>query len=547
MTLYGINTMKFVQNPILLLFLYLKLNKMVVKQVLEAAEGQKKLKKGIKTIAGAVKSTLGARGRTVLIESENHIGGITVTKDGVTVAKSINLLDPVENLAVIMMRQAAERTATVAGDGTTTSIVLAEAIIDAADIHLTEDDNVTEVIREINDITAGIVKKLDNMSKKVTGKKLYDVASISANNDKEIGKMIGDAFSQVDMVTVENSQTNTTYVDVLKGMRIERGMTSKYFVNDHKRQECVLENPYILISDHEISNLMNLEKILAPIVSKGKSLLIIGELGANALATLNMNVAQGKIKACNILPPSFGYRQKDLLDDLAVALGGTYFSENTGDDLSLITLDTLGTAARVVVGKDNTIFIPTTETESAVENHIASLKESTIGITDKNEVDFVNERVANLSGGVAVIYVGALSDIEQKEKKDRIDDAVCAVRAAKEEGILPGGGAALMYFSRSLSSGSKAYLIMKYALASPMAQIITNAGKDDEDIISGMLPFENEGYDVKGEQYGDMMKLGIIDPAKVTKNALLNAVSVATTIMSTSSIITNVRDYEGTK
>jgi chaperonin GroEL len=520
---------------------------MVVKQVLEASEGQKKLKKGIKTIAGAVKSTLGARGRTVLIESENHIGGITVTKDGVTVAKSINLLDPVENLAVIMMRQAAERTATVAGDGTTTSIVLAEAIIDAADIHLTEGDNVTEVIREINSITSKIVNDLSKMSKKVTGKKLYDVASISANNDKEIGKMIGDAFSQVDMVTVENSQTTTTYVDVLKGMRIERGMTSKYFINDHKRQECVLENPYILISDHEISNLMNLEKILAPIVSQGKSLLIIGELGANALATLNMNVAQGKIKACNILPPSFGYRQKDLLDDLAIALGGTYFSENTGDDLSLITLDTLGKAARVVVGKDNTIFIPNAETAEAVESHIASLKESTAGITDKNEVDFVNERVANLSGGVAVIYVGALSDIEQKEKKDRIDDAVCAVRAAKEEGILPGGGSALMYCARSLPGNSKANLIMRYALAAPMAQIITNAGKDDEDIISGMLPFENEGYDVKGEQYGDMLKLGIIDPAKVTKNALLNAVSVATTIMSTSSIITNVRDYEGTK
>jgi chaperonin GroEL len=330
-------------------------------------------------------------------------------------------------------------------------------------------------------------------------------------------------------------------------MRIERGMTSKYFINDHKRQECVLENPYILISDHEISNLMNLEKILAPIVSQGKSLLIIGELGANALATLNMNVAQGKIKACNILPPSFGYRQKDLLDDLAIALGGTYFSENTGDDLSLITLDTLGTAARVVVGKDNTIFIPTIETADAVESHIASLKESTNGITDKNEVDFVNERVANLSGGVAVIYVGALSDIEQKEKKDRIDDAVCAVRAAKEEGILPGGGSALMYCARTLPGNSTACLIMKHALAAPMAQIITNAGKDDEDIISSMLPFENEGYDVKGEQYGDMMKLGIIDPAKVTKNALLNAVSVATTIMSTSSIITNVRDYEGNK
>jgi len=244
---------------------------MIVKEIHFGDDGQKKLKKGIKKIAGAVKSTLGARGRTVLIESENHIGGLTVTKDGVTVAKSINLYDPTENLAVMMMRQAAERTATVAGDGTTTSIVLAEAIIDASDKYLSETDNVTEVIREINQITGQVVAQLDKKSKKLSGKKLVDVATISANNDKEVGKMIADAFNEVDMVTVENSQTTSTYVEIIKGMKIDRGYSSRVFVNDFKKQECVLDNPYILISDHEINNIMNLERIIVPIIQQKKS------------------------------------------------------------------------------------------------------------------------------------------------------------------------------------------------------------------------------------------------------------------------------------
>ena len=522
-----------------------KYNKMIVKQVHFGNEGQKKLKKGIKTIAGAVKSTLGARGRTVLIESENHIGGLTVTKDGVTVAKSINLYDPTENLAVMMMRQAAERTATVAGDGTTTSIVLAEAIIDASDKYLSETDNVTEVIREINQIANQVVKQLDKRSKKLSGKKLVDVATISANNDKEVGKMIADAFSEVDMVTVENSQTTSTYVEIIKGMKIDRGYASRVFINDFKKQECVLDNPYILISDHEINNIMNLERILVPIVAQGKSLLIIGELGQNALNTLNANVAGGKIKACAILPPSFGYRKKDLLEDLSVALGGVYFSEDTGDDLSLIDLDSLGRATKVIVSNNMTVFMHSESRENAITGRVAELKEMRDAATNDEDKNFLNERIANLSGGVGVIYVGALSDIEQKEKKDRIDDAVCAVQAALEDGILPGGGVALLDASYDLIPDGVANDIMIHALQAPFRQIVTNAGKNSDEILSqrqyGM------GYDVKGEQYGEMMKLGIIDPTKVTKNALLNAVSVATTIMSTNAIITNVRDYEGSK
>ena len=299
---------------------------------------------------------------------------ITVTKDGVTVAKSINLYDPTENLAVIMMRQAADKTATVAGDGTTTSIVLAEAIIDAADKYINPEHNVTEVIRKINSITKNVVSNLDKRSKKVSGRRLYDVATISANNDPEIGKMIGDAFSEVSLVTVENSMNSETRVEIINGMRIERGYTSTYFINDHKKQECVLENPYVLICDHEINNISNLEKILAPIVSQGRSLLIIGNLGPNALQTLNVNVYQGKIKACNIIPPSFGYRQKDLLKDLAVALGGTYFSEDTGDDLSIINLVDLGRASKIIVKKDMTVFMHNSEVKEEIDNHIVDLK-----------------------------------------------------------------------------------------------------------------------------------------------------------------------------
>lgn len=518
---------------------------MIVKEIHFGEDGQKKLKKGIKKIAGAVKSTLGARGRTVLIESENHIGGLTVTKDGVTVAKSINLYDPTENLAVMMMRQAAERTATVAGDGTTTSIVLAEAIIDASDKYLSETDNVTEVIREINQITNNIVGKLDKRSKKLSGKKLVDVATISANNDKEVGKMIADAFSEVDMVTVENSQTTSTYVEIIKGMKIDRGYASRVFINDFKKQECVLDNPYILISDHEINNIMNLERILVPIVSQGRSLLIIGELGQNALNTLNANVAGGKIKACAIMPPSFGYRKKDLLEDLSVALGGVYFSEDTGDDLSLIDLDSLGRATKVIVSNNMTVFMHSESREQAINDRVNELKEMRNEATKDEDKNFLNERIANLSGGVGVIYVGALSDIEQKEKKDRIDDAVCAVQAALEDGILPGGGVALLDASYELIPDSVANDIMIHSLQAPFRQIVTNAGKNCDEILDAR-PI-GQGYDVKGEQYGDMMKLGIIDPTKVTKNALLNAVSVATTIMSTNAIITNVRDYEGSK
>jgi chaperonin GroEL len=520
---------------------------MIVKQVHLGDSGQEKLRAGIKKIAGAVKSTLGARGRTVLIESENHVGGITVTKDGVTVAKSINLYDPTENLAVMMIRQAAEKTATMSGDGTTTSIVLAEAIIDAAQSYIDGSTNVTEVIREINSIAERIDAHLKRKSKKVSGKRLRDVATISANNDRKVGEMIAGAFEEVEMVTVENSMNSETYVDIVKGMRVERGYTSKYFITDQKKQECVMENPYVLITDHEISNLANIEEILKPIVAQNKSLLIIGELSQNVLNTLNVNALQGKIKVCNIIPPNFGYRKKELLEDLAIALGGTYFSDDTGDDLSVVQMGDLGRAAKIVVRKDMTVIMQSEEMGDTITDHVEVLKKVVLGTDQKEERDFLQERIANLSGGIGVIHVGALTDIEQKEKRDRIDDAVCAVQAAIDGGILPGGGIALLNSISLINDDSIASKIFRAALFSPFSQILENAGLDG---LSEMTGFKNEygvGYDVKNDRVGDMIKMGIIDPANVTRNALENAVSVATTIMSTSSIITNVRDNGGTK
>ncbi len=519
---------------------------MIVKQVHLGDSGQEKLRAGIKKIAGAVKSTLGARGRTVLIESENHVGGITVTKDGVTVAKSINLYDPTENLAVMMMRQAAEKTATMAGDGTTTSIVLAEAIIDAAERYIDEDSNVTEVIREINSIAERIDAKLKKRSKKVSGRRLRDVATISANNDRKVGEMIAGAFEEVEMVTVENSMNSETYVDIIKGMRIERGYTSKYFVTDQKKQECVMENPYVLITDHEISNLANIESILKPIVAQGKPLLIIGELSQNVLNTLNVNALQGKIKVCNIIPPNFGYRQKELLEDLAVALGGTYFSDDTGDDLSVIQLGDLGRAAKIVVRKDMTVIMHDEEMGDTITDHVEVLKKVVWTTDQKEERDFLQERIANLSGGIGVIHVGALTDIEQKEKRDRIDDAVCAVQAAIEGGILPGGGIALLNCMDLSDGDGVASSIVRSALIAPFNQILGNAGVDGSVAVKDLVK-DGVGYDVRNDKVGDMIKMGIIDPANVTRNALENAVSVATTIMSTSSIITNVRDNGDTK
>jgi len=421
------------------------------KELVFEQEGRDKLMQGIEKIASAVKSTLGPRGKTVLIESQNHTNGITITKDGVTVAKSIALEDPVENLAVRIMKDAADRTAVSAGDGTTTAIVLTEAIVNYGMQMLEHEDvNVTEVIREITRLSDEVIKIIDKKSKKVGGRRLDDVAIVSSNN----------------------------FSEVTEGIRIDRGYTTHLFVNDHKRDECVLEDVHILCADQEISNVVNIERILKPLINDNKKLLIIGNCSQNVINTLAANVVRNGLKICHITPPQFGYKSHELMNDIALAVGAKYFSESTGDDLSLISFEDLGHADKIIVSRDDTIILK--------------------GNGDKENID---KRVEG------IIYVGGNSDVEQKELYDRVDDAVCAVRSALEEGIVPGGGGSLYKIGAILecddSEKSKkiAHAIFTQALKSPAAQII-------------------------------------IDPAKVTKNALRNAVSVATTILSTNAIVT---------
>ena len=525
------------------------------KDLLFDTEGRDKLITGITTIAKAVKSTLGPRGRTVLIESPNHTHGITVTKDGVTVAKSIFLLDPVENLSVKMMKEAADRTATSAGDGTTTAIVLTEAIVKQGVELLNDKHNVTEVIRHMNNVSTKLVTNLEKKSKKVSGKTLKNVASISANNDAELGKIISDAYTKVGkngIVTVENSQTSDTFCEFTDGIKINRGYTSNLFVNDHKKDECIMDDVLIMVTDQEINNILSIEKVLKHVIQNQKKLLIIGPCNQNVVNTLAINVMQKGLKFCNIIPPEFGYKRNELMNDIALAVGAKYFSESTGDDMSLIDVDSLGHADRIIVGREGSSIIRSESRSQEVYDRVAQLWVAHDLSNKKNDQDFIKERIASLTGGIGVIYVGGNSDLEQKERKDRVDDAVCAVRSALEEGILPGGGLALFNESYTIIAdaddmiddiSAEQYVAMQIiarAIQAPLLQILENAGKDGYEVMADVKE-GGYGYDVKNEVYGNMYEMGIIDPLKVTKNALKNAVSVATTILSTNAIITMAR------
>jgi len=522
------------------------------------SEGQKKLIRGITKMANAVKSTLGPSGNTVLIESPQHTHGITVTKDGVTVAKSIDLLDPVENLAVRMMREAADRTATSAGDGTTTSIVLTEALVTNGISMLNDNPDVSrvDVFRHMVSMTDDVVASLKKKSKKVTKQRLLDVATISANNDREIGKIIAGVHTEVGengIVTVEKSMTSETYSEVTNGVKVDRGYTSPMFINNHKRDECIMEDVYILVSDAEISNILQIENVLKPIIQGGKKLLIVAPASTNVVNTLAANVMKSKLSMCNVAPPNFGYKQHELMQDIALSVGATYFSEKTGDDLSLINFSDLGHASKVIVGRDSTVILKGDDGDNAeIDERVAELWVQHDNNPHKQEKEFILTRIASLTGGIGVIYVGGNTDLEQKELYDRVDDAVCAVRSAMEEGILPGSGVALHdECERLLSakdsdiSDSKkiAYAILSCALLSPMTQIFNNAGLThetvDTDKVGGSM-----GYNVKTGEYGDLYKMGVIDPVKVTRTALQNAVSVAVTMLSTDAIVTMARTYE---
>lgn len=519
-------------------------------------EGRSKLIDGITKMASAVKSTLGPGGNTVLIESPNVTHSITVTKDGVTVAKAIDLFDPVENLAVRMMKEAAERTATNAGDGTTTAIVLTEAIVKEAIAKMDgEQVNRTELLRQIGQVSDYVVTKLKGKTKKVTNSMLIDVATISANNDKEIGRIISEVYKDVGrtgIVTVEKSQSYETYAETTKGLKFDRGYLSNMFINDQKKDECVFEDVMVLVADIEIANILQIENILKPIITENKKLLIVSPCSVNVVNTLAANVVKGNVKICAVAPPSFGYKQHELMQDIAVSVGATYFSEKTGDDLSLINYSDLGHAAKVIVSSDKTIILKSNARANAeaIDERVKQLWSAHAMAKRKADKDFILERIASLTGGIGVIYVGGNTDLEQKELYDRVDDAVCAVRSALEEGILPGAGKAL--FETNLveflgDNPSKeremAVSIMRKALGSPLRQILENVGLN-ADTVYAMISADGYGYNVKTGEYGDLVKMGVVDPLKVTRSALQNAVSVATTILSTNAIVTMARSFE---
>jgi len=516
--------------------------------------GRKKLVNGVVKMSKAVKSTLGPGGNPVLIESPSHTHGITVTKDGVTVAKAIDLLDPSENLAVKMMKEAAERTATSAGDGTTTAIVLTEAFVLEGLEQITPDLNRTDVLRNLVDLSDKVVDKLRKRSKRVTSVMLADVASISANNDKEIGRIIAEVYKDVGktgIVTVEKSQNDETYAETTMGLKFDRGYLSPMFINDQKRDECVFEDVMIMVADMEIANVLQIEDVLKPIISEGKKLLIISPCNGNVVNTLAANVMKGSVKICVVPPPSFGYKQHELMHDIAISVGATYFSEKTGDDLSIINYGDLGHAAKIIVSKDKTVIIKSDArtNQAVVDERVAQLWESHKNATKKFDKDFLLERIASLTGGIGVIFVGGQTDLEQKELYDRVDDAVCAVRSALEEGILPGAGKAL--FEESFIDGLEgetkehlaARLIINEALKAPFYQILRNAGLSLSDAYPANGVGPGEGLNLKTRQIGDLIKMGVIDPLKVTRSALQNAVSVAVTILSTNAIITLARTY----
>jgi chaperonin GroEL len=515
--------------------------------------GRKKLVSGVVKMSKAVKSTLGPGGNTVLIESPSHTHGITVTKDGVTVAKAIDLIDPSENLAVKMMKEAAERTASSAGDGTTTAIVLTEALVLGGLVHITEDLNRTEVLRHLNDLGDKVVDRLRRRSKKVSSSMLADVATISANNDRDTGKIIAEVYKDVGkngIVTVEKSQNDETYAETTMGLKFDRGYLSPMFINEQKKDECVLEDVMVLVADMEIANILQIENILKPIITEGKKLLIISPCNANVINTLAANVMKGSVKICAVAPPSFGYKQHELMHDIAISVGATYFSEKTGDDLSIMNYGDLGHAAKIIVSKDKTVIIKSDArtNQKQVDERVAQLWEAHKNANKKNDKDFLLERIASLTGGIGVIFVGGQTDLEQKELYDRVDDAVCAVRSALEEGILPGAGKALFEESFNFhdigdnNERNAAVRIVSEALQAPLIQILTNAGLKVDNVYHGTL-INGEGYNLKTGKYGDLIKMGVIDPLKVTRSALQNAISVATTILSTNATITLARSY----
>jgi len=529
------------------------------KRILFGSEASNKLRIGIEKIEKAVGSTLGARGRTVLIESEMHTAGITATKDGITVARAINLEDPTEQLAVRLIRQAAHMTASQAGDGTTTSVVLAAAMIRETDALLNarrwfwqkkNNYNITEITRNMDIIANNIAREILEDTTNVDQALLYNVATVSSNNDEVIGKAIGDAYKKVGkdgIVLADNSKTEKTHTTLTKGTQFKRGLLSPFHMTNSAKQVCEMTNVAVLVTDLRIPSAVVIQPIIDYVLASGKSLLIVGELEKDARETLDHNISRGLLRACYVNPPDFGDRRTDMMSDLAVATGGKYVTERTGSDWSSIGFKDLGVAKRVVVDRETTSIMHENEDAAeAVQTLVADLRKQLKEGENESEKEIIDARIANLCGSIATIYVGGKTDVEQKERRDRVDDAVLATKAAMEEGISPGGGVTLLDWSNDIFIDEDninmiaAKKIMSAALKAPFNQIMINAGKNPKEIIAIHNVGGGWGYDVKEERSGGMIEMGIIDPTKVVRKSLLNATSVAETTLMTSAIITDI-------
>ena len=521
----------------------------MAKEIKFNTDAREALKKGVDQLADAVKVTLGPKGRNVVIEKK--FGAPQITKDGVTVAKEIELEDKFENTGAQLVKSVASKTGDDAGDGTTTATILTQAIVNEGLKNVTAGANPMDLKRGIDKAVSAVVDYIKQNAELVGDNydKIEQVATVSANNDPEIGKLLADAMRKVSkdgVITIEESKSRDTSIGIVEGMQFDRGYLSGYFVTDTEKLECVMENPYILIYDKKISNLKELLPVLQPAAESGRGLLIIAEdVDSEALTTLVVNRLRGGLKICAVKAPGFGDRRKAMLEDIAILTGGTVISEEKGLKLEQATLEKCGSADKVTISKDNTIIAGGAGSKDTIADRIIAIKKEIENTTSNYDKEKLQERLAKLAGGVAVLYIGANSEVEMKEKKDRVDDALCATRAAIEEGVVAGGGTT---YIRALSAleglkGDNAdeqtgINIIKSAIEAPLRQICYNAGVEGAVVVNKVSEGNGDfGYNARTEVYEDMKKAGIIDPAKVARVALENAASVAGLFLTTESVI----------
>lgn len=521
----------------------------MAKQIFFDIEARNKMKKGVDTLANAVKVTLGPKGRNVVIERK--FGAPSVTKDGVTVAKEIELEDPIENMGAQMVKEVASKTADIAGDGTTTATVLAQSVISEGLKMVAAGANPMDLKRGIDKAVAKVVENLNSQSQAVGNdhSKIQQVAAISANNDSEIGKLIAEAMKKVGkegVITVEEARGTETTVEVVEGMQFDRGYISPYFVTNSEKMEAELENPYILIYDKKISNMKDILHILEKVAQGGRPLLIISEdLEGEALATLVVNKLRGTLKVAAVKAPGFGDRRKEMLQDIAVLTKGIVISEEQGYKLENADLTYLGQASSITIDKDNTTIVGGKGKKDDITARVNQIKAQIEVTTSDYDKEKLQERLAKLSGGVAVLNIGAATEVEMKEKKDRVDDALHATRAAVEEGIVPGGGVAFIRAIESLDKFKGAnedettgVAIVKRALEEPLRQIVANAGIEGSIVVQKVKGGKADfGFNARTEEYENLLKAGVIDPTKVTRIALENAASIAGMLLTTECVV----------